>query len=112
NALCVDCHTEATHEDINCLNCHQAHNTSNIMGIKQNVRASNYTTVPVKFRRYTGANSFTDGDATHDGICEVCHTQTKYYRRDGSGFANHSGGVNYDRQNCTVCHSHSTGFAR
>ena len=68
--------------------------------------------MPVTFLRYTGLNSFADGNATRNGICEVCHIKTKYYRRDGSGFANHSGGVNYDRADCTACHSHSTGFAR
>ena len=112
NALCSDCHTQVTHRDINCLNCHQAHNTGNMKGIRQNVRASNFTTVSVRFLRYTGYNSFVDGDSTHDGICEVCHTQTKYYRRDGSGFANHSCGVNYDRKDCTACHSHYSGFGR
>jgi hypothetical protein len=27
---------------------------------------------------------YADGDTTYDGICEVCHTTTKYYRNDGS----------------------------
>lgn len=112
NALCADCHSEATHRDINCLNCHQAHNTGNIEGIRERVRTTNFSTVDVKFISYTGANSFADGDQAHDGICEVCHTKTKYYRRDGSGFVNHSGGVNYDGKDCTACHSHSTGFGR
>ena len=112
NALCSDCHTQATHKDINCLNCHQTHNTGNLKGIREKVRASNFTTVSVKFLNYTKANSFADGDGAHDGICEVCHTTTKYYRRDGSGFANHSGGANQSGKNCTGCHSHNTGFAK
>ena len=112
NSLCSDCHTEATHENANCLNCHQAHDTSNIEGIRQNVRTLDYTTMPVKFLRYTGANSFANGTSVHTGICVVCHTTTKYYRRDGMGFANHSGGYNYDGTNCTVCHKHSNGFAK
>ena len=112
NALCADCHTEATHKGINCMNCHQAHNTGNIEGIREKVRTTNFSTVNVKFTSLTGANSFADGDATHDGICEVCHTTTKYYRSDGSGFANHSGGYNYDGKDCTACHSHRTGFGK
>ena len=37
----------------------------------------------VKFIRPSGPNSFADGDALYDGICEVCHTQTKYHQNGG-----------------------------
>ncbi len=112
NSLCSDCHTEATHEGANCYNCHAAHNTSNIEGIRQNVRTLDYTTMPVKFLRYTGSNSFANGTGVHTGICVVCHTTTKYYRRDGTGFVNHSGGYNYNGKDCTICHTHASGFAK
>jgi hypothetical protein len=112
NTLCSDCHTQATHMGDNCQTCHAAHNTGNIKGIRDSLRAPNRTSVSVKFLGYTGINSFADGNGTHDGICEVCHTATKYYRRDGSGFANHSGGSNYNSKNCTSCHSHQTGFSK
>jgi hypothetical protein len=112
NNLCSDCHTQATHRGDNCQTCHTAHNTMNIKGIRSTLRAPNRTSVTVKFLGSTGINSFADGDGTNDGICEVCHTATKYYRRDGSGFANHSGGANQSGKNCTSCHSHNTGFAR
>ena len=110
--MCLDCHTQATHRGANCLACHQAHDADNLADIRNTLRTTNLTSMPVKFLRYTGEGSFADGNTTHDGICEVCHTQTKYYRRDGSGSANHSGGMNYDRKDCTTCHSHSTGFAK
>jgi len=110
--LCTDCHTQTTHKGNNCLTCHTAHNTGNLKGIKETVRTADRSMMQVSFNGYTGTASFADGDVTHDGICEVCHTTTKYYRRDGSGFANHSGGVNYDKKDCTSCHSHSTGFGR
>jgi len=112
NRICTDCHTQATHMGNNCQTCHVAHNTGNTKGIRQSIRTPDLTPVKVTFSRYTGANSFADGGGTHDGICEVCHTQTKYYRRDGTGFANHSGGVNQSGRDCTICHSHSTGFAK
>lgn len=112
NSLCSDCHTEATHDGANCYNCHAAHNTSNIKGIRQDVRTLDYTTMPVKFLRYTGSNSFANGTSVHTSICVVCHTTTKYYRRDGTGFVNHSGGYNYNGTNCTICHRHSNGFAK
>ncbi len=113
NRLCMDCHSQATHMGANCLSCHTAHDTGNIADIREKVRTPDHLDMNVVFIRYTGINSFADGDTTYNGICEVCHTTTKYYRRDGSQpFSNHSGGVNYDRTNCTYCHSHSTGFAK
>jgi len=112
NRLCNDCHTQETHKGDNCLVCHQAHDTVNIDGIREHIRTPNRCSVEVRFLRYTGDNSFSDGDGVYDGVCEVCHTQTLYYRNDGTGFANHSGGQNYDRQDCTACHSHADGFAR
>jgi predicted CXXCH cytochrome family protein len=57
---------------------------------------------------------FADGNTTYDGICEVCHTMTTYYRNDGSGAAHrlystgeHSGGPGSD---CVACHSHANNF--
>jgi alpha-tubulin suppressor-like RCC1 family protein len=112
NTMCSDCHTEATHRGINCLTCHTAHNTDNLGGVRGVVRAPDRVELPVVFLRQTGINSFADGDTTYDGICEVCHTQTLYYRRDGSGFVNHSGGFDYSGTDCTACHSHTSGFER
>ena len=43
-------------------------------------------------------------DATPDGICQVCHTQTTYWRNDGTR-ADHFNGWR-----CTICHSHDQGF--
>jgi len=112
NRLCDDCHTMATHMGANCLVCHKAHDTSNLAGIRVKVRTTDRTELGVRFLRYTGAGSFADGDSIHDGICEVCHTVTKYHRRDGSGFVNHSGGVDMAGSDCTTCHTHASGFAR
>ncbi|MBI5191105.1 MAG: S8 family serine peptidase [Nitrospirae bacterium] len=113
NVICSDCHgTEATHQEMNCMTCHAAHGTTNLKGIKSSVRRPGGTYKPVVFKRYTEANSFADGGATYDGICEVCHESTLYYRSDGSGFVNHSGGANHDRKDCTACHGHGGGFAK
>lgn len=112
NRLCSDCHAEGAHQGANCLVCHQAHNTGNVAGLGDNVRMANLSTVEVKFLRYTGLNSFADGDTDYDGICEACHTSTKYYKRDGTGFANHSGGFDYDGSDCSSCHSHAVGFTK
>ncbi len=63
-----------------------------------------YTSMTARFFRNTGTKSFADGDATYDGVCEVCHTQTNYHKDDGTG-ASHNAGVN-----CTTCHAHLDGF--
>jgi hypothetical protein len=111
NALCLDCHFEATHKGANCLVCHQAHNTQNLSGIRGVVRTTDHSERPVRFSNITRAGSFADGNTTYDGICEVCHTTTRYYRRDGSGSAIHADGKNYTGKDCTKCHNHLYGFA-
>ncbi len=58
----------------------------------------------VKFFDQTGDHSYADGDTIYDGVCEVCHTQTKYYRNDGTGSAHFVG------DNCRRCHSHIAGL--
>ncbi|MEW6713765.1 MAG: hypothetical protein AB1306_01570, partial [Nitrospirota bacterium] len=64
------------------------------------------TAKTTRFFNSAGANSFADGDATYDGVCEVCHTQTVFHRRDGSGQnGSHPAGVK-----CTMCHPHLEGF--
>ncbi len=59
-----------------------------------------------RFFRPVGPNSFADGDAVYDGVCEVCHTQTVYHRNDDSG-GNHTHNVGVT---CTSCHQHINGF--
>jgi ssDNA-binding Zn-finger/Zn-ribbon topoisomerase 1 len=44
-------------------------------------------------------------DSTVNGICQVCHTQTRYWRSDGT-LATHNNDIN-----CTTCHEHSQGFS-
>jgi len=71
------------------------------------------TNTEVKFFDQIGTNSFADGDGTYDGVCEVCHTQTKHFRDDGGGsdpnHENHNG-VSLAGTNCVICHPHTEGF--
>jgi predicted CXXCH cytochrome family protein len=46
--------------------------------------------------------------AGYDGICEVCHTETLYWRNDGTG-APHYGGPGASEQ-CLDCHEHTSEF--
>ncbi|MBI5664922.1 MAG: hypothetical protein HZC49_07530, partial [Nitrospirae bacterium] len=64
-----------------------------------------------RFFNSTGGKSFADGDATYDGVCEVCHTQTTHFRNNGGGFDplhTNMGAVVGTR--CTNCHMHVNGF--
>ena len=68
-------------------------------------------TKPVTFLNNSGSlNSFASTTATVKGVCQVCHTKTKYFL--GSGAVLDAGGhpASYDA-NCTVsCHQHKYGF--
>jgi hypothetical protein len=56
------------------------------------------------YRDMAKNESMTDFDSTPDGICQVCHTQTDYWRNDGTR-ADHFNGWR-----CTLCHLHDQGF--
>lgn len=43
-------------------------------------------------------------DSTPNGICQVCHTQTNYWRADGTGTEHNTG------RDCLGCHDHGDGF--
>lgn len=112
NVMCLDCHNMGTHQLANCLTCHEEHNYTNLHGIRPRIKTPASGIKAVTFTNHTGHNSFADGDSTLNGVCEVCHTSTKYYKNDGSGFINHSGGFNYNGKDCTACHTHLGGFSK
>ncbi len=70
---------------------------------------TNKINMPTRFKDRTGVNSFADGDATYDGVCEVCHTQTSHHRNNDNSpaEADHTHNV---QQKCTTCHFHADGF--
>lgn len=43
--------------------------------------------------------------APYNGVCQTCHTQTAYFRNDGTAPTTHGGGAA-----CASCHGHSAGF--
>lgn len=47
--------------------------------------------------------SFASASRPGTGLCEVCHTTTRYYRSDGTGFPH------FDLP-CYPCHPHAVGF--
>jgi len=75
---------------------------TNIKHIRNTIR-----TKSVVFTAYSGANSFADGGAPYDGICEVCHTQTNHHQADGTAPGGQSHNDGFD---CRGCHSHANGY--
>jgi len=53
---------------------------------------------------FNHATDFVHGAPNYDGICEICHTQTDYYRANGKGLEHNTG------SNCISCHTHENGF--
>jgi predicted CxxxxCH...CXXCH cytochrome family protein len=114
NALCADCHNYGTHNAMNCLDCHTVHNNNknNIYMIRNTIATPNSGDKTVVFTSETGTNSFADGDATYDGVCEVCHTSTSHYMNDGLATdQSHTSQGGQNGSNCMTCHPHNADFA-
>ncbi len=111
--LCESCHTYTSHEGMDCLTCHQPHNPNktNIFMVRDTISTPNSGSRLAVFTSETGQNSFADGDAVYDGICEVCHTETDHFRNDGTApDQNHLGMGGQAGENCTSCHPHENSF--
>lgn len=75
-----------------CADCHDAHGTSNTMMVNSTI---NGTAVS-----FTGNNTFANG--ANNGVCQVCHTTTTYFKANGTGAAHVD-----STENCLRCHSHN-----
>jgi hypothetical protein len=53
-----------------------------------------------------GDSDYVNGDPDYDGICEACHTETRFHQNNASGDHDHQAAVD-----CTLCHSHCDEFA-
>lgn len=61
--------------------------------------------IPVEFPSQGSTSIFIDTvNATPTGVCQVCHTNTHYWKNDGT-LATHNANLP-----CTQCHKHSSGF--
>lgn len=113
--VCNSCHIPGggapvmtTHQSRTCESCHNPHKSDNLHLIKTLIDIDPDPVVDdfwtVIFTDSLGANSYADGDATYDGVCEVCHTSTSYHTNDGSGQAHNEG------ENCfqSGCHAHDS----
>ena len=106
--LCANCHTYGNHHGMTCSSCHQTHNPdkTNIFLVKDSILTPNSGLKPVVLATRTGLNSFADGNANYNGVCEVCHTSTLYHRNNSSGDHTHNPGAN-----CIDCHEHKNAFS-
>jgi hypothetical protein len=61
---------------------------------------------PIRFDNLAGRADGSFASASHPGtgVCEVCHTTTRYYRSDGTGEPHFA-------LPCYTCHPHPRGFA-
>lgn len=91
------------HGQADCTPCHDFENFD--CGTHRNLEAiaCEVALEPIEFT--TRPDDYVDGSG--GGICEVCHTQTNYYRTDGTS----PGGDHQVGSNCSSCHSHCDEFA-
>lgn len=95
------------HHVSGCTVCHDflTFGGPNLHLIAEEILTPNSGPKPVIFTSYTGQNSYADGDAVYDGVCEVCHTQNGHHNNDG-----HDNTEHFDGQKCTECHLHGREF--
>lgn len=98
---CVDCHTP-----------HPGDAGSNIKLIEPTIATPNSGDKSVVFTATTGTNSFADGDANLDGVCEVCHTETDHHLNFEPAGYGAAGRQHNKALQCTQasCHTHDGGF--
>lgn len=79
-----------------CSVCHDAHGTSNIWMVRSKIAFNSTTSWNVSFTNTS--TGFIQPD--NRGICQVCHTKTKFYR---SGIPE----TQHPTRNCGQCHPHN-----
>jgi len=109
---CASCHAErATHAPMGgagfpCTQCHDPHGTDNTQLVLEAITTPQGALRPIRFDNLGGRadGSFASASAPGTGVCEICHTQTRFYRADGTG-------EEHFPFSCLPCHLHEAGFA-
>ena len=102
---CTQCHPDLTHgppniEALACTRCHEPHGTDNIKLIRNEVTTLQGEIHSIDFGE---DRVFVSASEPGSGICEICHTTTRFFRDDGSGDL-------HAPVSCPTCHDHSEGF--
>ena len=85
--------------------CHDPHGSSNLRLVRSLIDTTFDGVAEVEFTNEEGQGDggFTSASDPGSGLCEVCHTRTRYYPNDGSG-------AEHFTFTCTACHEHTRGF--
>ena len=93
---------------VGCGKCHEPHNVEPNSGVGNALIRSAIrwkSALATTVYPSGSANPFVAGAPNYNGICETCHTQTTYYRNDGTAGTGHN-----PTQACTDCHEHDAKF--
>ncbi len=103
STTCAECHSEKSHPDsAGCQNCHAVHGSRNAALIRDAlVIAQTVTAVDYQLPLGNDPQGLAHGGR---GICETCHTKTKYYSALALG-------APHPTAYCGTCHDHQAGFA-
>jgi predicted CxxxxCH...CXXCH cytochrome family protein len=85
---------------MSCAVCHDVHGSSNKASIRTSFAFINSTSRPITYTDNTLMESFITADGR--GLCQVCHTQTKFYRAGATGQTHNN------TKACLNCHKHNT----
>jgi predicted CXXCH cytochrome family protein len=109
---CADCHAPrrvARHVPpnmpVSCTQCHEPHGTDNIRLIRDAILTPRGVEEPVRLATLAGRadGGLASASAPGTGLCEICHTRTRFYRADGGAAAHFTTA-------CGRCHPHAAGF--
>ncbi len=89
-----------------CLDCHHGHMSSNAALVREQILtpAGARTVVLLDLSIGVGDGGLVSVTPPVRGVCQVCHTTTRFYRADGSGEPHFT-------FPCFTCHQHGAGFA-
>jgi len=84
-------------QEMECWQCHELHGTGNLSMIRSSIAYLNSTSWSIS---YTNRDNGWVNLDTNRGLCQVCHSHTKYYR---AGIAE----TGHPISNCYNCHPHN-----
>ncbi|HZP43656.1 MAG TPA: hypothetical protein VFD84_19380 [Candidatus Binatia bacterium] len=109
---CAECHADtATHAPpgetaFACARCHDAHGSDDAALVRTTIETPAGGAAAVGFTGDLSGRadgSFASASAPGTGVCEACHTTTRFYRADGTGEPHFT-------FSCLPCHRHTSGF--